>query len=231
MLPDHDLIRDLAVDAGLDLCQALLFPNRQIVALIDAARRKDLRQKPDQHRLPLLHAETGDLKRQAAGKFIHRQPRQAVRFTKDHAARIPEAQRLPRLPRGLDAAAEKGAVDHLLLVTRQNADGQPGSGIKKTAGGKALPAVQHVDDAAVGADIVRPVQLVIIDQFLPRAHAGFLAAAQADLGIFHRRSGFLSERPCPMDRAGFNKLMRTGSPWDTAGTSAGCRRCRPRRGT
>ena len=42
VLPDDELLRDRAVDAGLDLRQPLFFAHGQIVPLIDPARGKDL---------------------------------------------------------------------------------------------------------------------------------------------------------------------------------------------
>ena len=124
----------------------------------------------------MLQPQTGDLEGQAVREFIDCQPRQPVGFTEDDAAGIGKAQRLPRVPRRLDPAGKKRAVDRLCLVPRQNADGQPGVRIEKPARGKALPAVQHVYDASVRADIVRPVQLIVIDQSLPLQNAAFLAA-------------------------------------------------------
>ena len=46
----------------------------------------------------------------------------------------------------------------------------------------------------------------------------------------HRGRLFSSKKPLPCGR-GLGLLMRTDSPWDTGGTSAGCRQYRPRRGT
>ena len=188
VLPDDELLRDRAVDAGLDLRQPLFFAHGQIVPLIDPARGKDLREDLHQRFFPLLETEAGDLERQAVGKFVDGQPRQPVRLAEDHPARVGKAQRLPRLPRRADAAGEKVTVDRLLRPTREHADGQLRPGVKEPAGHEALAAVQHVDDAAVGADIVRPVQLVVIDQLLPLQHTGFLPPAQADLRIVHSSS-------------------------------------------
>ena len=185
VLADDKLLRDRTVHAGLDERQPLLFTHGQIVAFINAARREKLRQNGDQLRLPPLQPQTGDLERQAVRKFIDRQPRQSVGLAEDDAAGIGKAQCLPHAPRRLDPAGKKCTVDGLGFIPRQDADSQPGFRIEKTARGKVLAAVQHIDDAAVRADIVRPVELVVIDQSLPLPDAGFLAAPQADLRIFH----------------------------------------------
>ena len=59
-------------------------------------------------------------------EFIDCQPRQPIGLAEDDAAGIGKAQRLPRVPRRLDPAGKKRAVDWLCLVPRQNADGEPG---------------------------------------------------------------------------------------------------------
>ena len=70
-------------------------------------------------------------------------------------------------------------------VARQDADGDFGAGIEKAAGGKAQLLVQYVDDAAVGAGVVCPVQLVVEDQGLTGADVGGFAAAEAYIRIGH----------------------------------------------
>ena len=113
------------------------FAHGQIVALVNAARGETLRQNGNQFRFPLLQPQTGDLEGQAVGEFIDCQPRQPVGLAEDDAAGIGKAQRLPRVPRRLDPADKKRAVDRLCLVPRQNADGQPGVRIEKPARGKS----------------------------------------------------------------------------------------------
>lgn len=163
MLPDLQLLGNGAVDAAGRLRKSFLFADGHVVALIDAARRENFRQQPDQRFLPALHAERGDLERKAVGKFIDRQAGQAVRFSEHDAAGIRKAEAPAVFPCAQEAAAEKFPVDRLVCVAREHADADLGVRVPETARGKAQAAVEHVHKAALFAGVVGPVQLVFKD--------------------------------------------------------------------
>ena len=185
MLADFNLIRNAAIDAGFDLGKSFFFADGKIVTLVDAEGMEEVRKNVYEALLPRLQTETGDLKAEIACEFIDRESGKTVRFSKDDAAGIGKAELRSCAPCRFDAGTEKVLGNSFGWVARQDADGDFGAGIEKAAGGKAQMLVQYVDDAAVGAGVVCPVQLVVEDQGLTGADVGGFAAAEAYIRIGH----------------------------------------------
>ena len=183
MLADRNFIGDGAGKAGLDLGQALFFADGKIVALVDALGREEVFQNRDDGAFPAFQAEAGDLKAEVIGEFVDGEAGKAVCLAEDDAAGIGKAEGFARLPRGCNAAAEEIFVDVFCFVAREDADGDLGLGIEKAAGGELQAVVQNVDDAAVGAGVVGPVEFVFENQRLAGADVWGFAAAQAYIGI------------------------------------------------
>ena len=188
VLPNLKLVRHRPEDAAGHLRKPLFFAHGHVVPLKNALRMKNLVQQLDQDRLPALHAERRDLKREAGGEFVDRQPRKAVGLAEDDAAGVLEAERPPILPRAQQPAAEKRAVDRLVPAAREHTDADFRAGIPESARAEAQAAVEHVNDAACLAGVVRPVKLIFKDPRRAAADAGFLAAAQADLSRYHMQN-------------------------------------------
>lgn len=98
VLPNLKLVRHRPKDAAGHLRKPLFFAHGHVVPLKNALRMKNLIQQLDQDRLPALRAERRDLKREAGGEFVDRQPRKAVGLAEDDAAGVLKAERPPILP-------------------------------------------------------------------------------------------------------------------------------------
>ena len=81
-------------------------------------------------------------------------------------------------------------VDGLFPVAGQDADDNFGLAVEAAAGNELLPAVEDIDDSAVCADVVVPVNLVVENPELTGANILLLAAAEAYVGIGHGKHPF-----------------------------------------
>lgn len=89
------------------------------------------------------------------------------------------------MPRQRQFSVEKRFVDFFLWVTGQNADDNFRTAVEEAAGDKLFPAVENIDDSAVFANVVEPVNFVVKDPKLSPADAQILAPPEADVGILH----------------------------------------------
>ena len=185
MLADQKLLRDGAVDTALLLRHALLLAHGHVVALVDALRCEDLAQGVEDQRLAPVHAEADDLHGQAGAEFVHRQAGQAVGLPEDHAAGVFKAEGAAVFPRGADAAQEKAGVRLLAPLAREHAHGDLRPAVEKAEGEEAAAAVEHLDDLAVHAAVIHPVDLVVKYPKPAAEKLFFLPAPQADLSDRH----------------------------------------------
>ena len=161
---------------------------------------EDVYQRLHQHLLAAIHAEAEDLQAQIVSEFVHRQPRQPVGFSENHPAGIGKAQVLSVAPGGLQTAAEKVVVNGLVPVPAQNANRDFRLAVEEAPGQKVHPAVEHLHHLAVPAELVYPVDFVVIDPELSRPKLPFLASAEAELSLFHQASALRVWMKCHASR-------------------------------
>src|SRR5699024_1015759 len=116
----------------------------------------------------------------------HREAGEAVALAEDHPAAVRKAQLPAKAPGRFDPPAEKGLVDDLVLVPGENADGDFAVGVKIAPRHKGAAAVDDIHNAAHGADVVIPVDFVVVDPKAAPAKVNFLAPPEAYRSIFHR---------------------------------------------
>ena len=185
MLADDQLFRNAAVDAALLLPHPLFFTHSNIIALINTARRENVTQRGYNLPLVLFHAQRHNLEGKTVVKFIYGQTRQTVRFAEYHAAGIAEAEASAIFPCRTNAAGKKISVDGFCSVVRQDSHGDSGISVKKPFCKEVQTAVQHLHNIAVFADVIRPVDFVIIDPQSAGFEIRFLTAPQTYLPNGH----------------------------------------------
>ena len=163
--------------------------------------------------LPLLHAQGHDLEGQVIAKFVHGQARQAVALAEDHPAGVGEAQLPPEGPGRLDAPPEEGGVDDLVGIAGQHPHRDFAPGIEVAPGHELAAAVDDVHNAARGADVVVPVDFVVINPKAAPAEVRFLPPPQAYLAVFHRVSLYRrGVHRLPLRGAGAKRLRGVTAP-------------------
>ena len=91
------------------------------------------------------------------------------------------------------------------------------SRMRFAARGKAHPGIEHVDNAAVFADVVGPVELIFKDPRFARADAGLFAPAEADFWICHGCTSCLASADL---RSSCRKILRSVISATTARNSS-----------
>ena len=130
--------------------QPLELARGHFVALHDGARRKQLLQRRQDHRLALVHAERRSLHHQHVLELVHDQPAQKIALRVDDAEGSGAGQvTLPHRQRRADAL-HKELLVHLHALRREPADVDAGLGVEEADSQKPLAMVFDLDHFAVG---------------------------------------------------------------------------------
>ena len=159
VLPEGHQPRHLAVEAAGDLGQAFFFPDRYVISLVNSPWGEDRPGREDV--LPGLHTQAHDLQGKVIPKFIHSQTRQTVGISKYHPAGIGNLG-LPAGPGACQAAAEL-PVDGFIGVPGEDPYQDFGLAVEEASGHKGAGSVDDVNHATVGAILVHPSGLVVVN--------------------------------------------------------------------
>ena len=159
--------RNDAVSVG----QTFEFPRRDVVALNQGARRKDLLESGDHHRFTLVHAQRRRLQHQHILVFVHDQSAEKIALGIDHSEGSGFRQMLfPHLQRGANALLEERFI-HGHPLRREHADVDFRFRIVETDAKQTLAMVFELDKLAVSGRLREPQDGALINPRMPCHHA------------------------------------------------------------
>ena len=177
VLPEGHQPRHLAVEAAGDLRQAFFFPDRYVISLVNSLGGEETGQELCEDVLPGLHTQAHDLQGKVIPKFIHSQTRQTVGISKYHPAGIVKPKGLPAGPGACQAAAKELPVDGFIGVPGEDPYQDFGLAVEEASGHKGAGSVDDVNHATVGAILVHPSGLVVVNPAFSPAELPLLPPA------------------------------------------------------